>query len=186
MIEDAFDRVSAYKFLRPAYRQRIRAEIWSFSAGTKSLGRKSFRDFTLMYSASCPPSPQGQRAPREDILVRLPSLRKSKWRVTVLQGWVGRVEQVMADRFLAVLSDATSSLNPQEQIELDLREVSESDIPLLACGATFYWSIGYRDTPGGQRERISTLRFARHPRLKETDMRPIFSHADGLAAFLEK
>jgi len=131
-------------------------------------------------------SPQGQRAPSEDILVRLPSLRKSKWKVKVLQRWIGEVEQVKAERFVAMLVDATNSRNPPEQVELDLEEVSESDLPLLAEGATFYWSIGYRDTPGGQRQRISTIRFARHPRLKEADVQQIFSQADLLAAYLQK
>ena len=130
-------------------------------------------------------SPQGQHRTREDVLVRLPSLRESKWKVRVLQRWVGRVEQVSADRFFAVLSDATSSRNPQEQVELDLNEVSESDLSLLAQGATFYWSIGYRDTPGGQRERISTLRFARQPRLSKAEVNRIFEQADHVAALLE-
>jgi hypothetical protein len=74
----------------------------------------------------------------------------------------------MADRFVAVVNDATNSQNPAEQVEVDLEEVSTSDLPLLAEGATFYWCIGYRDTPGGQRERISTLRFARQPHLSKT------------------
>lgn len=130
-------------------------------------------------------SPQGQHDTREDVLVRLPSLRESKQKVIVLQRWVGRVERVEADRFLAVLGDATNSRNPLEQVELDLSEVSESDLPLLACGATFYWSIGYRDTPGGQRERISALRFARQPHLSKTEVSRIFERADHLAAFLE-
>jgi len=130
-------------------------------------------------------SPQGQREAREDVLVRLPSLRESKWKVTVLQRWVGRVEHVKADRFLAVLVDATNPHNPPEQVELDLDEVSPGDLPLLAEGATFYWSIGYRDTPGGQRDRISTLRFARQPRLSKTEVERIVAQADHLAAFLE-
>ncbi len=130
-------------------------------------------------------SPQDQRAIHEDVLVRLPSIRESKWKVTVLQRWIGRVEHIKTDRFLAVLGDATTQQNPPEQVELDVREVSESDLPLLADGATFYWSIGYRDTPGGQRERISTLRFARHPHLSKTDVNKIFEQADRSAAFLE-
>ena len=130
-------------------------------------------------------SPQAQRDIREGVLVRLPSLRESKWKVRVLQRWVGRVEHVDGHRFVAVLDDATSSLCPQEQVELDLSEVSESDLTLLVPGATFYWSIGYRDTPGGQRERISTLRFARHPRLSKTEVSRIFEHADQVAALLD-
>ena len=128
---------------------------------------------------------QEQRIAARDVLVRLPSLRESKWRVTVLQRWVGRVERVESDRFFAVVDDATNPQNPPELVELDRREVSKSDLPLLAEGAAFYWSIGYRDTPGGQRERTSTLRFARRPHLSKTDVKRIFEQADISAALLE-
>ena len=57
--------------------------------------------------------------------------------------------------------------------------------PLVAEGAAFYWSIGYRDTPGGQRERVAALRFVRQPRLSEADVKQIFEQADRLATFLE-
>jgi hypothetical protein len=131
-------------------------------------------------------APEDQRTMREDALVRLPSLRVSKWKVTVLQAWTGRVvEHAEADRFVAVLTDTTNSKNPPEEVELDLREVSNSDLPLLKAGATFYWSIGYRDTPGGQRERVSTLRFARLPRLNSADVNRVFEDADHSTALLE-
>jgi hypothetical protein len=130
-------------------------------------------------------SPQDQRVAREDLLVRLPSLRESKWKVTVLQRWIGLVEQVETNRFVAVVNDATNSQNPPEQVEVDLEEVSTSDLPLLAQGATFYWCIGYRDTPGGQRERISTLRFARQPHLSKAVADRAFALADRVATLLE-
>jgi hypothetical protein len=129
--------------------------------------------------------PQEQRVARPDALVRLPSVRASKWKVTVLQQWIGRVEHLAADRFIATLEDATNSKNPPEEVELDREEVSRGDLPLLAKGAVFYCSIGYRDTPGGQRERIFILRFARQPRLSKADVKRIFEEADHLAAILE-
>jgi len=141
--------------------------------------------FSVHKNESIQASPPDQRATREDVLVRLPSLRESKWKVTVLQRWVGRVEHVKADRFLAVIADATNSRNPPEEVEIELSEVSRGDLTLLAPGAAFYWSIGYQDSPGGQRERISALRFARHPRLSETEVNRAFEEADQLAAFLE-
>lgn len=156
------------------------------------------REEFLFFPASSQPPPlklnkfpqvqlSGQeRVSYEDALVRLPSLRVSKWKVIVLQRWVGRVEFVQNETFCAILLDSMNSHNPPEEVELDLREVSESDLPLLAEGATFYWSIGYRDTPGGQRERISTLRFARQPRLTKLDQKQIFEEADCSAAFLER
>lgn len=132
------------------------------------------------------PSPRGQRSTDdEDVLVRLPSLRQSKWKVRVLQRWIGEVESVESDRFVATITDATSPRNPAEQVELDLNEVSKSDRWLVAEGATFYWSIGYRDTLGGQRERISVLRFVRQPRLSQATLAHMFERADILAAFLE-
>jgi hypothetical protein len=103
----------------------------------------------------------------------------------VLQQWVGRVERVERDRFVALLQDRTTLQNPPEQVELEFTEVSPADLPLLSVGATFYWSIGYRDTAEGQRERISTVRFARQSRLSKTDVKRIFEQADRSAAFLE-
>ena len=156
------------------------------------------REEFLFFPASSQPPPlilnkfpqvqlSGQeRVSYQDALVRLPSLRVSKWKVIVLQRWVGRVEFVKNDTFCAFLVDAMNSGNPAEEVELECREVSESDRPLLAEGATFYWSIGYRDTQEGQRERISTIRFARQPRLSEVDQKQIFEEADRLAAFLER
>jgi hypothetical protein len=133
-----------------------------------------------------PLSVQGhEQVSHEDLLVRLPSLAESKWKVRVLQGWVGVVERVTPDRFFAIVTDVTNPRNPPEQVELDLSEISESDLSLLAEGAKFYWSIGYRDTPGGQRERISTLRFARQAPVDEAEVERIFEEADRLAAFLE-
>jgi len=132
-----------------------------------------------------PASPREQEVVHKDLLVRLPSFRGSKWKITVLQQWVGRVDHLISDRFVATLNDATSSQNPPEEIELDRDEVSKSDLPLLAEGAVFYLSIGYRDTAEGQRERISTLRFARQPLLNKAEVKRIFDEADLLATFLE-
>jgi hypothetical protein len=132
-----------------------------------------------------PQTSSDQHVMHQDVLIRLPSLRDSKWKVNLLQQWVGSVERVGADAFVALLEDMTNSQNPPEQVELDLREVSASDLPLLAVGATFYWSIGYRDTSGGQRERISTVRFARQPRLSNGQTNHIFEQADRSAGFLE-
>lgn len=131
------------------------------------------------------PSAQGQGTTRGDVLVRLPSLREAEWRITVLQRWVGHVESVGSDKLLAIITDATNPHHPPEEVELDIDEVSGSDRPLLCKGAAFYWSIGYRDTIGGQRERISALRFVRQPHLPQLDVDRIFAQADQLAAFLE-
>lgn len=91
----------------------------------------------------------------------------------------------MSKQFLATITDLTDSQNPSEEVELDIEEISISDLHLLAEGATFYWSIGYRDTPGGQRDRVSSFRFVRYPILRETDIQQIVTAADNLATLLE-
>jgi hypothetical protein len=122
---------------------------------------------------------------KEEVLVRVPSLRESKARAIVLQRWVGRVVHIEAGRFLAVLDDRTNLQNPPEEVELDTTDLSEGDLPLLTEGATFYLSMGYRISPGGQRERIAAVRFARQPRLNESEVNRINEQADRMAAFLE-
>ena len=131
-------------------------------------------------------SARSQVLQQADALVRLPSVRESQWRVNVLQRWVGRVESVGSTTFKAVIYDATDPTNPQEEVELDGEEVSPSDIPLLCEGATFYWAIGYRQTPGGQRERVSTLRFARLPKLTQAEIGQILHRADDTVDVLER
>ncbi|MDZ4796875.1 MAG: hypothetical protein SGI92_01830 [Bryobacteraceae bacterium] len=158
--------------------------------------RPKYEQFLLRdHSVSSKMAPTINRLPRESLyevplsedsgLVRLPSIAESKWKVLVLQRWVGRVERIEDDNFVAVLSDATNPTNAPEEVELDSVEVSPSDLPLLVVGAIFYWAIGYCDTPGGQRERVSTLRFARLPRLSQSRINKVFEKADRVAALLD-
>jgi hypothetical protein len=106
-------------------------------------------------------------------------------RVQALQRWTGRVEGVMGDRFVAIVSDVTTPTNPAEEVELDVGDVSWADQSLIKEGAIFYWAIVYRDTNSGQRERISTIRFARQPKLSDSDVSDIFGEADKIAELLE-
>lgn len=129
--------------------------------------------------------PQSDMAPTS--LVRLLSIDVSKENVKVqaLQRWTGRVERILKDRFVAIISDITTPGNPAEEVELDIQEVPPADRSLVAEGAIFYWAIVYRDSKGGQRERISSIRFARQPKLSEEDVQDILAEADEMAAFLE-
>src|SRR4051794_4982826 len=63
----------------------------------------------------------------KDVLVKLPSIRHSKWKVTVLQRWVGTIDQVFPDRVSAVIKDSSNPTNPAEQVEFLIDEISESD-----------------------------------------------------------
>ena len=132
-----------------------------------------------------------QAAPREqamkspDVLVRLSAEKCSSQKVMMLQRWIGRVERLNPHTFVAVISDATTPQNPPEEVELDFSEIPPSDLDLLVPGAAFYWTIGYEDSPGGQRQRVSALRFVRQPRVSQPDMNRIFDRADRLAELLE-
>jgi len=146
---------------------------------------EAFSPLTQSRARSLEDSSKSDQISKNDVLIRLPSISKSKSRVTLLQRWVGRVERLDGNHMIAVLDDETNPKNPLEEVELDLSEVSASDLPLLTVGATFYWSIGYRDSLGGQRERTSMLRFARVPRPNEKQIKRAFEEADELATFLE-
>jgi hypothetical protein len=122
---------------------------------------------------------------RGDALVRLPILRQSDWKARVLQRWTGRVEFVGAETFTAVITDTLDSTKPLEEVELSTGEVSPSDLPLLTEGSLFYWTIGYRDSPGGQRGRISELRFARRAPLDKEALAQAIERANLFACLLE-
>ncbi len=71
--------------------------------------------------------------------------------------------EVSEDHFVAIVSDRTNPALADEQVTLELEEVTSDDIPLLKPGAVFYWSIGYADYPGRPRVRESRVRFRRIP-----------------------
>ena len=79
-----------------------------------------------------------------------------------LQKWECVVLQVLDDSFIARLIDLTNE-SPDEEAEFALDEVHREDQLLIAEGAVFYWSIGYLET-GGQRRRVSDIRFRRLPK----------------------
>lgn len=154
--------------------QQIESERFLFQSPSEKVDLKS-------------PTLQGQPDPRQDALMRRPDPAVlPPLKVKVLQRWIGRVESVRSDRFVAITNDATNPRNPAEEVEFDLAEVSEGDRSLVAEGAVFYWAIYYHDSPGGQRGRTSSLRFVRSPRLSEAATNRIFEQAGRMAAFLQE
>ena len=133
--------------------------------------------------AQATPRDQTMRSPK--VLVSLSSQKVPGQKVTLLQRWIGRVAQVKNHTFFAIVSDATRPQWPDEEVELDRREIPRSDLHLLISGAAFYWSIGYEDRPEGQRRRVSEIRFVRQPHLSDSQIKRAFERADRLAAFLE-
>lgn len=93
----------------------------------------------------------------------VPSVERPPYTFRLLQQWEGTVTEVASSEFTAELRDLTEPANYREEATFDLDEVSPDDQTLLALGAVFRWSIGYRTSAAGQRERVSLLRFIRIP-----------------------
>jgi hypothetical protein len=74
------------------------------------------------------------------------------------QEWIGRVDEVRAEDFTATLVTRAAP-DEIEYAEIDLDEVTPADRVQLRPGSVFYWVIGYRDEPYGQRIGISTIIF---------------------------
>jgi hypothetical protein len=101
-----------------------------------------------------------------------------------LQSWIGTVESVDGEFFIASLQDKTNPMNPVEEVVLPIEEISPPDLALLAVGSLFYWKIGYRTSSSGQRERVSTIRFARLGTISPRESDHLTSQAKKLAEFL--
>jgi hypothetical protein len=101
--------------------------------------------------------------------VAVPAWRTPQPRIGVLQKWEGRVLDRSSTSFLAVLTDMTNA-GVEEQAEFDLEELSPDDLDLVVPGAVFYWNIGYRDDPSGERTRASIIRFRRLPAWSPQDV----------------
>ena len=93
----------------------------------------------------------------------VPPVRPAPYTFRLLQQWEGTVTEIAQGEFTAELRDLTDPANYREEATFDLDEVSPGDQSLLALGAVFRWSIGYRTSDAGQRERVSQIRFVRIP-----------------------
>ena len=87
-------------------------------------------------------------------------------RFWLLHKWHGQVLSVGSDKFEAQLLDPSE---PEliERATFQKTELSASNIALLRPGATFYWFIGFRDFPNGQRKRESDIWMKRGGRLEQ-------------------
>ena len=92
-----------------------------------------------------------------------PPAPEAPYTFRLLQQWECTVTEIAVDEFTAELRDLTDPANYREEATFDLDEVSPGDQQLIALGAVFRWSIGYKTSVAGQRERVSQLRFVRIP-----------------------
>ena len=103
-------------------------------------------------------------------------------RFTVLQSWEGVVESVSDAEFSAILTDRTNRDNPEEEVVIEIEEISADDRKLVKPGAVFYWSICYKDAPGEPRRRVSQIRFRRLPLWSQRDIDQAAHRASEVAA----
>jgi hypothetical protein len=115
-----------------------------------------------------------------DVVQLKPQAVSGKTRKAVLQQWEGTVREVRGGEFVADIFDLTNSSNPREEVVLPVDEVSPSDVPLLEPGAVFYWHISYETSQGGQRTRVSEIRFRRWPPWTRGELRVIEKEATAL------
>lgn len=110
----------------------------------------------------------------------VPPVRNAPYNFRLLQQWEGTVTEIADDEFTAELRDLTDPTNYREEATFELDEVSPGDQSLLAPGAVFRWSIGYRTSASGQRERVSQLRFVRIPGWRKSAVEEIKRRATEL------
>ena len=92
-----------------------------------------------------------------------------------LEKWEGYVLELTDDTFVARLRNLRKGTPKgkyhEEEAEFLREDVSAPDHALLQEGAIFYWSVGYRIEPSGQRHRESVVTFRRMPVWSERDLR---------------
>lgn len=107
-------------------------------------------------------------------------------RFELLQQFEGTVLAIEGDAFTARLKDRTTPTESGEVATFWMSDVSDSDGELVAIGAVFYWSMGYRIRPWKQRERSSFLRFRRLPVWTRTDLERARTQANEWAHLLDE
>lgn len=102
----------------------------------------------------------------------------------ILGSWEGAVLQKNGDMFVARLVD-TKGKHSDEEAEFSVEEVPKSDRDLIDSGAVFYWTVGFWDSIGGLRSRISQIRFRRLPVWSPAELERAKANASRLGQLFE-
>jgi hypothetical protein len=105
-------------------------------------------------------APTASRAAIEvlDPIVKRPTMRPTAVFMPSAR-WEGVVLERFSSYFTAEVIDLI--LNESAYAEFGIDELSHDDIALCEPGALFYWAVGYRIAPTGQRSRSSVIIFRR-------------------------
>ena len=86
------------------------------------------------------------------------------------QEWEGYVVAINGTEFTARLVDLTAGASyEEEEAEIPLEEVSETDAERMQIGSIFRWAIGIRRSATGQKERVSRIVFRDLPAMSRRD-----------------
>lgn len=102
-----------------------------------------------------------------------------------LQEWEGYVIDISEDTFTARLMDLSATDGLEEEADFPIADLSSVDQSELRLGAIFRWSIGYRKTCGGSKERVSRIVFRRLPAWTEAELERSHQQAEALAVALQ-
>lgn len=118
-------------------------------------------------------------------ILRVPPINQQSIRFQKLQEYEGEVLLIRGLDLVARLTDLTDIGAQRLEATFALDEISPSDKPLLHEGAIFYWVIGFKDYPNGQRKTEQFLRFRRLPIWSSRDIKRLESRVEELKAFLQ-
>ena len=97
--------------------------------------------------------------------------RKPSATFHALQEWEGYVLAIDRHEFEARLIDMTAGgMYEGEEATIPIRELSDHDAKKLRVGAIFRWVIGYLNTVGGSRKRVSEIVFRDLPAITKSDI----------------
>ena len=87
-----------------------------------------------------------------------------------LQEWEGYVVSINETEFTARLVDLTDRRAfEEEEAEIPLEDISESDAARMKVGNIFRWVVGYKHWAMGQKERVSSIVFRDVPAVSRSD-----------------
>ena len=106
-------------------------------------------------------------------IVELPRIPKEPPRTTTFfarQEWEGYVVAINGKEFTARLVDLTGGgTYEEEEAQIPLEEVSETDQGRMRRGSIFRWVIGFKRSALGQKERVSSIVFRDLPAMSRSD-----------------
>ena len=94
----------------------------------------------------------------------LPKPQEVRYSFSVLQEWEGYVVSISSENFTARLVDVTKNCSIEdEEADFLLDDLADTDRSRICLGAIFRWTIGYRRSQGGTKDRSSRIVFRNLP-----------------------